>query len=292
MRAPSRVRSSPAALDAMTEIWLIDLQRSAPALAELERATPRLTPRDRSRARAVKNAADRRQRIAVTTALRILLERLAGPHSARQPFVTGPAGKPALADRSLQFSLSHVEGYALIGLTRAGDIGVDLERDRPLRLSERRRAELIAAATGLAGKPLAASRPTKLWPAPHPTPPSCRPGAASKPSPRRAASASAARWPTSACAAASRARPPRSKLHVAMPPARPSSPCATCRSAAASMQPSPLTVPPACGRRCSPPTAPASSACWPAVCRPAAAQVDPHPPPGHKGAVRSVAQPG
>jgi 4'-phosphopantetheinyl transferase len=138
----------------MTEIWLIDLQRSAPALAELERATPRLTPRDRSRARAVKNAADRGQRIAVTTALRILLERLAGPHSARQPFVTGPAGKPALADRSLQFSLSHVEGYALIGLTRAGDIGVDLERDRPLRLSERRREELMAAATGLAGQPL------------------------------------------------------------------------------------------------------------------------------------------
>ncbi len=139
----------------MTEIWLIDLQRSAPALAELERATPRLTPRDRSRARAVKNPADRRQRIAITTALRILLERLAGPRSARQPFVTGPAGKPALADRSLQFSLSHIEGYALIGLTRAGEIGVDLERDRPLRLSERRRAELMAAATGLAGQPLA-----------------------------------------------------------------------------------------------------------------------------------------
>jgi 4'-phosphopantetheinyl transferase len=154
MRAASRLRPSPA-LHAMTEIWLIDLQRAGPALAELERASPRLTPRDRSRARAVKNPADRRQRITITTALRILLERLAGPHSARQPFGTGPAGKPALADRSLQFSLSHVEGYALIGLTRAGDIGIDLERDRPLRLSERRRTELMAAAIGLADKPLA-----------------------------------------------------------------------------------------------------------------------------------------
>ena len=84
---------------------------------------------------------------------------------------------------------------------------------------------------------------------PHPTPPSCRPGAAWKPSPRRAAWASDARSPTSACATASRARPPRSKLHVAMPPARPSSPCATSRSAAASTQPSPSRTPPACGRR-------------------------------------------
>ena len=143
----------------MTEIWLIDVQRSAPALAELEREAPRLTAGDRSRARAIKHPAGRRQRLAVTTALRILLERLAGPRSARQQFVTGSAGKPALADRSVQFSLSNIEGYALIGLTRAGEIGIDLERDRPLRISERRRIEMIAAAEGLAGKPPAGAAP-------------------------------------------------------------------------------------------------------------------------------------
>jgi 4'-phosphopantetheinyl transferase len=153
MRRASRVGSGTAAPHAMTEIWLIDLERAGPALAELERDAPRLTPRDRSRARAIKSPADSRRRIAATTALRVLLERLAGPRSARLPFVTGPAGKPALADRSVRFSLSHIGGYALIGLTRAGEIGIDLERERPLRISERRRTELIAAATGLAGKP-------------------------------------------------------------------------------------------------------------------------------------------
>jgi 4'-phosphopantetheinyl transferase len=139
----------------MTEIWLVDVERSGPALAELERDARRLTPDDRRRANSLKDPRDRRERLAALTALRLLLERFTDPHSARQPFVTGPAGKPALPGGMLQFSLSHVEGHALIGLTRSGAIGVDLERDRPLRLSERRRAEIIAAAKGLAGKPLA-----------------------------------------------------------------------------------------------------------------------------------------
>jgi phosphopantetheinyl transferase len=157
--ASSRVRSDTAALQAMTEIWLIDVERSAPALAGLERATPRLTAGDRSRARAVKDPRDRRQRIAVTTALRILLERVAGPQAARLPFAAGPAGKPSLPGRDIQFSLSHIDGYALVGLTRAGEIGVDLERDRPLRMPDRRRAELMAAAEGLAGRPLPDASP-------------------------------------------------------------------------------------------------------------------------------------
>jgi 4'-phosphopantetheinyl transferase len=139
-------------MHAMTEIWLINVQRSALALAELEREAPRLTPQERRRASAIQDPHKRHERIAIATALRILLERIAGPQAAKAPFVTGAAGKPRLADGSVQFSLSHIEGYALIGLSRAGEIGVDLERDRPLRMSERRRAELMAAAVGLAGR--------------------------------------------------------------------------------------------------------------------------------------------
>jgi 4'-phosphopantetheinyl transferase len=143
----------------MTEIWLLDVVRSGRALAESERDAPRLTPEDRRRANSLRDPRDRRERLATLTALRLLLERHADPHAARQPFVTGPAGKPALPGGRIQFSLSHVEGYALIGLTRSGSIGVDLERERPLRLSARRREELIAAAKGLAGKPLAGASP-------------------------------------------------------------------------------------------------------------------------------------
>jgi 4'-phosphopantetheinyl transferase len=143
----------------MTEIWLIDMQRSAPVLAELEREAPRLTPQDRRRTSAIQDPHKRHERIAIATALRILLERMAGPQAAKAPFAAGAAGKPRLADGSVQFSLSHIQGYALIGLTRTGEIGVDLERDRPLRMSDRRRAELTAAAAGVAGKPVAGTSP-------------------------------------------------------------------------------------------------------------------------------------
>lgn len=143
----------------MTEIWLVDVGRSGPALAELERDARRLTPEDRRRANSLKDPRDRRERLATLTALRLLLERFIDPHTARQPFVTGLAGKPALPGGKIQFSLSHVEGYALIGLTRSGTIGVDLEIQRPLRLPTRRREGLIAAAKGLAGKPLAGASP-------------------------------------------------------------------------------------------------------------------------------------
>jgi len=39
----------------MTEIWLLDVGRSGPALAELERDAPRLTAEDRRRANALKD---------------------------------------------------------------------------------------------------------------------------------------------------------------------------------------------------------------------------------------------
>ncbi len=136
------------------ELWLVDLDRSAAALEALERETPRLASQDRTRAHALDDASERRHRIAAYTALRILLERMAGPAIRGRPFVRGPAGKPHLTGSSARFSLSHTDGLALIGVARAHDIGVDLEMARKVRLSERRRDEMIAAASGLAAKPL------------------------------------------------------------------------------------------------------------------------------------------
>ena len=136
------------------EVWLIDLDRSAAALEALERETPRLASQDRSRARALGDAGDRRRRIAAYTALRILLERFAGPAIRGRPLVRGLTGKPRLAGSSVRFSLSHTANLALIGIATAHDIGVDIEAAREVRLSEHRRSEMIAAASGLAAKPL------------------------------------------------------------------------------------------------------------------------------------------
>jgi 4'-phosphopantetheinyl transferase len=148
-----------AAAMADTELWLIDLQQSAPALAELERDAPRLTAQDLRRVRTLLDARARADRLAIYTALRLLLERMVGADIARAPFVFGPGGKPRLAAGSAAFSLSHVEGYALIGLTRSGEIGVDLERERTVRISPPRRQALVAAARGLSSRPLMGATP-------------------------------------------------------------------------------------------------------------------------------------
>jgi 4'-phosphopantetheinyl transferase len=51
------------------------------------------------------------------------------------PIVRGVRGRPQLAgDTGLDFNVSHTEGVALIGIARAGRIGVDVERaDRDVR---------------------------------------------------------------------------------------------------------------------------------------------------------------
>jgi phosphopantetheinyl transferase len=136
------------------ELWLVDLERCSEALDELERETPRLADDERARAAAFRDAAVRRERIAAYTALRVLLERAVGPGARRRPFVRGPGGAPRLADGGASFSLSHTEGFALVGLAAAFPIGVDVERARPVALPRRRREELCAAAVGLAGAPL------------------------------------------------------------------------------------------------------------------------------------------
>lgn len=52
------------------------------------------------------------------------------PHSLR--FAYGPNGKPELADSSVRFNLSHCEGVALLAVTCGRDVGVDVERLRPV----------------------------------------------------------------------------------------------------------------------------------------------------------------
>jgi len=141
-------------VNADIELWLIDLVQCAPVLEALEQDMPRLAEGDRERAGVIRDASARRQRIAAYVALRILLERAIGTGIRRQPLLHGAGGKPGLAGGEAQFSLSHTEGFALIGVAAAHPIGVDLERTRPLKLPPRRRDELCAAGAGLGGKHL------------------------------------------------------------------------------------------------------------------------------------------
>ena len=136
------------------ELWLVDLAASGPALAAIERETPRLGAAERARAEAQADPRERDERLAAHVALRLLIERVAGPAVRGRTLVRSPAGKPHLTGGGAELSLSHTAGFALIGVSATLAIGVDLERTRPLGFSPRRRDEIVAAGTALGGWPI------------------------------------------------------------------------------------------------------------------------------------------
>jgi phosphopantetheinyl transferase len=136
------------------ELWCVDLLAAAEALHALEARTPRLAPLDEVRAAAFSDAEVREEWRAAHIALRLLIERAAGPQWRRVTFDRERRGKPHLDGAPLAFSLSHAPGVALIGLARRGSIGVDVERARPVRVDAARRARIIEAAAALGEAPL------------------------------------------------------------------------------------------------------------------------------------------
>jgi len=131
------------------ELWCVDLKAAAPALAEMERLTPRLASGERQEAASIADAEVGAERLAVRVAVRLLLERIAGARWRSQPLVRDKHGKPRLEGASVVFSLSHVPGLALIGVAASGPIGVDLERARDVRVRAPRRARLEQAGAAL-----------------------------------------------------------------------------------------------------------------------------------------------
>jgi 4'-phosphopantetheinyl transferase len=131
------------------ELWCVDLVDSAQALAQMERSVPRLSPDDVQTARAMTDPAVAGDWLTARAGLRLLLERAAGPDFRRVPFVRTPHGKPWLEDAPVSFSLAHVKGLALIGLKRAGAIGVDIECARKVRVGPERRGRIEAAGVAL-----------------------------------------------------------------------------------------------------------------------------------------------
>lgn len=115
----------------------------------MERRTPRLSDADRDRASAFTGTRVADEWIATHVALRLLLERAAGPQWRRATLVRTSKGKPRLDGAPVSFSLSHAPGVALIGLAGEGAIGVDIERWRTVRVGAARRARIEEAGAAL-----------------------------------------------------------------------------------------------------------------------------------------------
>ena len=136
------------------ELWCVDLTVAAPALHAIEHDTPRLSAEDRTRASSFSDATVRREWTATHIALRLLIERWDGARWRGVPYAVAERGKPHLPDAPLSFSISHARGIALIGVSRIGSIGVDIERTRNVRIGAPRRGRIEAAGAALGADPL------------------------------------------------------------------------------------------------------------------------------------------
>lgn len=107
---------------ANADVWVVDLR------AEVDWLPP--TPAEAERAARFVNDTLRRRYLRSHAALRAIL----GTYTAAPlEFAEGEHGKPYLAaDRDLRFNLSHSEELALMAVSREAEIGVDVERFRPL----------------------------------------------------------------------------------------------------------------------------------------------------------------
>lgn len=134
------------------ELHVWQIPRDVPE-KELARLEGLLSAGERERAGRFHFERDRRRFVAGRGALRLILAAYLQREPAEVSFDTGPRGKPAVAGDSPHFNLAHSDALAVLAVTRAGPVGVDIERIRPMddldRLVQRcfsaaERAELAA----------------------------------------------------------------------------------------------------------------------------------------------------
>jgi 4'-phosphopantetheinyl transferase len=109
-------------------LWLAAVPDCLPQLSRLRDL---LTPEERERAARFHFERDRDRYAIARAILRDLLASYLG--TAQFAFATNSHGKPFLEPphQSLEFNVSHSGDLVLFGFTRAGEIGVDVERIRP-----------------------------------------------------------------------------------------------------------------------------------------------------------------
>ena len=121
--------SRPVATSSDAVIWLADLD----AADSGDEALGILSEDERVRAKRFVFDVHRRRFIACRAWLRAQLAGRLGCPAASLRFEYGPVGKPALAGGGpLRFNVSHSDRYALLALADGVEIGVDIERLRPL----------------------------------------------------------------------------------------------------------------------------------------------------------------
>ena len=133
------------------QVVFVDLKVSMGLLEATERDVPRLSAADIARVQKLEHDPER-QRLwrSSRIATRIVLERAVGTAYRNIDFEIAENGRPSLGDGPPYFNVSHSGGAALIAVSNAVPIGIDLEEARGLKMTEDRRRRVIAAAARLA----------------------------------------------------------------------------------------------------------------------------------------------
>lgn len=104
------------------ELWTIPLTRESPN---------HLSEDEIARANRFKFEKDRIHWTRARSALRLILSRYAGDDPGNLTFIYGKHGKPGLPISRIEFNLSHSGDWAIIAVSRAVPVGVDIEHMRP-----------------------------------------------------------------------------------------------------------------------------------------------------------------
>jgi 4'-phosphopantetheinyl transferase len=128
-----RAPASPSLGREDVHVWRVSLDAPQDVVADL---VPLLSGEEKARARQMDCDTACRHFVASHGALRRILSRYREERPEQIRFVADVQGKPHLASRAgaptLCFSLSHSGEFALIAVASARDVGVDIERIRPL----------------------------------------------------------------------------------------------------------------------------------------------------------------
>ena len=139
-RASGNAVGAPSGIDVVdspepeTELWWCSV---APVEARLQAFARWLSPAERERAARFGTPQLRDRYVMGRGTLRSILGRALGTDPASVEIVRGTRGRPQLAGTpALDFNISHTAGVAIVGVTRRGRIGVDVERlDRTINVA-------------------------------------------------------------------------------------------------------------------------------------------------------------
>jgi len=129
MNARTSAGDTACAVDVYT--WCLDVDED-----ERRALAHYLSPDEAERGSRFVFAIDRERFIVGRGKLRAILSRYAGCQPAKLRFEYGPHGKPYIAasDLSLHFNLSHSDRFAAMAVSSAVEIGIDIEKIRPIDL--------------------------------------------------------------------------------------------------------------------------------------------------------------